>query len=132
MLDADLAQVGSCSVESAVLLRFRHSAESLQKLESVKICLLTLSCFPFCSLTPFYPFYRHKARLGAALQAGETLHPPHAHERRLNSNHSRPPATTINTAMVLHGFDWGSSDIAFNCLVSVPFTSVVLPASGGE
>ena len=30
---------------------------------------------------------------------------PHAHERRLSSNQSRPPAATINTTMMRHGVD---------------------------
>ena len=36
---------------------------------------------------------------------GETLHLPRAHERRLSSNHSKPPAATVNTTMMLHGVD---------------------------
>ena len=54
---------------------------------------------------------RHKARLEEALQAGAALHSPHAHERRLSSNHNRPTAATIKTTMMLHGVNEARSSL---------------------
>jgi len=44
---------------------------------------------------------------------------PHAHERRLSSNHSRADAVTISTAMMLHGVE----DADFSLVVDVGFAS---------
>ena len=69
---------------------------------------------------------RHKARWREALQAGEALLLPHAHERRLSNNHSRPPAATVDTTMMLHGDDDAGSSLG---VVGAGFAS---EGSGGS